>query len=120
MSDNKDKHTDKILFTCSGCSDAGFLAHRLGLHLHYEGYAEMSCLAGFSAGKKKFLKKIENKEIVVIDGCKTACAKEIFKQRKIAIDKYISLQNHGISKTEDVKKLDNEKEIEPILKKLKR
>jgi uncharacterized metal-binding protein len=119
MNNNKDKHTDKILFTCSGCSNAGFLSHQLGLYLHHEGYAEMSCLAGLSAGKKKFLKKIENKKIVVIDGCKTACARAIFRQRNIKIDKYIALQRLGIFKTEEVKKPDFEQEIERIIKKLK-
>jgi uncharacterized metal-binding protein len=44
------------------------------------GVGEMSCLAGVAAKKKPFLKKLENREIWVIDGCPIHCAASIFQQ----------------------------------------
>lgn len=61
--------TDKpIVLACAGCSFAGRLAYELAQELDRRGAAEMSCLAGVAADLPCFRKKLEDREVWIIDG----------------------------------------------------
>ena len=87
-----------IVFACSGCSNAGQLANRLALEFDRRGLAEMSCLAGIAAGKTHFLKKLQAREVWIIDGCPLECAVGVFDQILQHVDVEIRLHELGVRK----------------------
>ena len=65
-----------IIYSCSGCSDAGELADLVARRLSKQGVAEMSCLAGIGGRVKPLLMKAQKAQrIIVVDGCPLNCAR---------------------------------------------
>lgn len=87
-----------VVFACSGCSNAGQLANQVALELDRRGIAEMSCLAGVGAAKATFLKKIQGREVWVIDGCPIECSHGVFELARERVDVHIRLFDLGIRK----------------------
>lgn len=93
----------RILYTCSGCCIEGEVSDRVGRRLRELGYARCgtSCLAGIGAGYPRFLKAAEEAtEVIVIDGCKMACAKMLLKKANITATSYVLL-DMGFSNDQD-------------------
>lgn len=80
-----------MLLPCSGGCPEGQLSNRTAVELTNEGFGEMFCLAGISAGKSDVVQSARDVDkIVVIDGCDMACA-------KITLDKFgINFTNHVV------------------------
>jgi len=80
-----------MLLPCSGSCSEGQLSNRVAVELTNEGFGEMFCLAGISAGKSGFAKSARDvSRMVVIDGCNTACG-------KVTLEKFgIKVTNHVI------------------------
>lgn len=87
-----------IVFACAGCSQVAKLSWELAKELDRRGLAEMSCLAGVGAQKKTFLRKLQNREIWVIDGCPIHCGQGIFDLIHTPVDKHIRLAEMGFKK----------------------
>ncbi len=87
-----------LLFACSGCSNAGRLAYDVARELDRRGDVEMSCLAGVGAEKPLFLKKFEDREVWLIDGCPIHCAKGVLDRVGKRCDVHIRLQDFGVKK----------------------
>jgi uncharacterized metal-binding protein len=85
-----------IVYSCSGCSDAGELADRVARELNKRGVCEMSCLAGVGGRVKPLLMKAQRaQEIVVIDGCPLNCARHTLLNAGITEFQHIALQTFG-------------------------
>ncbi|MFO0814096.1 MAG: putative zinc-binding protein [Gemmatales bacterium] len=91
-----------IVFACAGCSNAGKVAYELGRTLSERGIAEMSCLAGIGAAKPLFLKKLQDREVWIIDGCPIECSQGVFAQINESVDIHIRLHDLGVRKNEAV------------------
>lgn len=91
-----------IVFACAGCSNAGKVAYELGRTLTERGIAEMSCLAGIGAANPLFLKKLQNREVWVIDGCPIECCQGVFKQVREKMDIHIRLHELGVRKNDEI------------------
>lgn len=91
-----------IVFACAGCSNAGKVAYELGRTLTERGIAEMSCLAGIGAANPLFLKKLQNREVWVIDGCPIECCQGVFAQVGEKMDIHIRLHELGVRKNEEI------------------
>jgi uncharacterized metal-binding protein len=96
------RHSLPIVFACAGCSNAGKVAYELGRTLTERGIAEMSCLAGIGAANPLFLKKLQNREVWVIDGCPIECCQGVFAQVGEKMDIHIRLHELGVRKNEEV------------------
>jgi uncharacterized metal-binding protein len=59
----------------------------------------MSCLAGLACEKKLFLKKIEGREVWIIDGCPIECALGVMDRIRRRADVHIRLHDLGFRKT---------------------
>lgn len=88
-----------IIFACAGCSFAGQIAYQVALNIDETGFAEMSCLAGVASGKKSFIKKLNNKKVILIDGCPIECAKGVFDKLRLSVDSHVNLKTYGIKKS---------------------
>ncbi len=91
-------HVRPVVFACAGCSFVGRLAYDLALELDRRSLAEMSCLAGLACEKKPFLKKVEGREVWIIDGCPIECALGVVDRIRRRADVHIRLHDFGIRK----------------------
>jgi len=88
-----------IVYSCSGCSDAGELADRIARKLSRDGSAEMSCLAGIGGRVKSLVSKAESAErILVVDGCPLNCARKTLELAGFQKFEHLELQKIGIRK----------------------
>lgn len=88
----------KLIYSCSGAANTGFLADSTARKLAKEGKGKMTCLAAVGAGLSGFLEsaKCADKNIV-IDGCPVACGKKIFDANNLDYEHYI-LTDLGVEK----------------------
>lgn len=85
-----------VVYSCSGCSDAGKLADSVARALNDQGVCEMSCLAGIGGRVKPLLLKAQRaQEIVVIDGCPLNCARHTMINAGITKFQHVALQTLG-------------------------
>lgn len=71
----------KLIYTCSGSGNTGYLSDRVARGLEQIGLAKMACLAALAAGKSGFIESAKAvDENIVIDGCPASCGKQIFEQ----------------------------------------
>jgi uncharacterized metal-binding protein len=88
-----------LIYTCSGCSDVGELADRIGRELARQGLGEMCCLAGIGGRIKHFMAQAENAaRILVIDGCVQMCARRTLELAGFSDFEHLGLNYAGLRK----------------------
>lgn len=88
-----------LVYSCSGCSSAAQLANAIALRLDRDGAAEWSCIAGVGGNVKPLVKLARSgREIIAIDGCALACAKQCLAQQGVDPTRHYSLQEYGVRK----------------------
>jgi len=88
-----------LVYSCSGCSDAGELADRTARALSAQGVAEMSCLAGIGGRVKNLMTKAERAdEILVMDGCPLNCARKTLELAGFNKFRRLELHRLGVRK----------------------
>ena len=94
-----DKPARPIVYSCSGCSDAGELADRIARTLSRAGAAEMSCIVGVGGRVKPLLNKARTaKRILAVDGCALNCVANTLKAAGITNFDHLELQKLGFRK----------------------
>jgi uncharacterized metal-binding protein len=93
------KKPTTVVYSCSGCSDAGEIADRIARQLTRDGAAQMSCLAGIGGRVKSLVIKAEKAErILVVDGCPLSCAAHTLKLAGFHKFDHLELHKIGIRK----------------------
>jgi uncharacterized metal-binding protein len=88
-----------LVYSCSGCSDAGELADRIARQLARDGVAQMSCLAGIGGRVKSLVAKAKSAgRILVIDGCPLACGRQTLELAGFKQIEHLGLQDIGLRK----------------------
>lgn len=88
-----------VVYSCSGCSDAGELADRIARRLHADGTAQMSCLAGIGGRVKHLMNIAESApSILAIDGCPINCARKTLELAGLTPVKHLELHRLGFRK----------------------
>jgi uncharacterized metal-binding protein len=88
-----------VVYSCSGCSDAGELADLVARRLAREGVAEMSCLAGIGGRVKPLVNRAAKAErILVVDGCPLNCARHTLELAGFNQFEHLELHQLGIRK----------------------
>lgn len=90
-----------VVFACAGCSSVAKLSWEVAKELDRRGVAEMSCLAGVGAQKRRFLRLLEGRPIWVVDGCPIACGLGIMGLVNRKVDWHIRLDTWGCAKHDD-------------------
>jgi uncharacterized metal-binding protein len=102
-----------ILLPCSGGSNCGQIANQVAVSLNNLGVGTLYCLAGIGAHIEGMIESAKGaRRLVVIDGCPTACAKQIVEQAGLTMTDWIYITEEGISKKHSL--LLDDQEIEPI------
>jgi uncharacterized metal-binding protein len=92
-----------LIFTCSGASNVGQIAHLAGLRLSEQGIGDMSCLAGVGAHISGFVVSARDcDKLVAIDGCPQHCALKTFEHHSIRPAVHVCLTEMGIKKSHGV------------------
>ena len=93
-----------MILTCSGGSNVGQLSNQAAVELTQEGVGKMFCLAGIGGQLSGFIQSAKDvPEMVVIDGCETACARATLENAGVPLQKYLVLTDLGIEKNKDFK-----------------
>jgi uncharacterized metal-binding protein len=88
-----------MILSCSGASREGRLSNRAAVELTGEGFGVMFCLAGIATGKSGFVQSAKDAEqMIVIDGCETACAKTILENAGVPVKEHIIVSQLAIQK----------------------
>ena len=91
--------TKTVVYTCSGCSDAGEIADRIARQLTRDGAAQMSCLAGIGGRVKSLMTKAANAErILAIDGCPLNCTRHTLELAGFQQFDHLELHRLGVRK----------------------
>ncbi len=90
-----------MILSCSGASREGRLANQAAVELTKEGFGTLFCLAGIATGKSGFVQSAKDTEqIIVIDGCETACAGTILENAGVPVKEHIIVSRLAIQKDE--------------------
>lgn len=88
-----------MILSCSGASREGRLSNQATVELTKEGFGQLFCLAGIATGKSGFVQSAKDTEqIIVIDGCETACAKTILENAGVPVKEHIIVSQLAIQK----------------------
>ena len=88
----------RLLYSCSGAANTGFLADQVWRKLKASGLGAGTCLAAVGADLSGFLSSArEVKENIVIDGCAVSCGKKIFENKGLNCTQYV-ITDFGVEK----------------------
>jgi uncharacterized metal-binding protein len=88
-----------LLYSCSGSCNSSQMANHIAVQLYKRKIAEKSCIAVEGGNIKKVVQTaLSGRSIIVIDGCKLACAKACFDNQSLKPDFYFELTSLGIEK----------------------
>lgn len=92
-----------MILACSGASNVGQLSNRAAVELTKEGVGRMFCLAGIGGDISGFVQSARDvQRLVVIDGCRTGCARAILEKALVPIEHYVVITEEGIEKNSDL------------------
>ncbi len=69
--------TEKIVLSCSGACDLGYITDLTARKLRDSGVRKMNCLAVIGTGNKNLIEGFKDSDILVLDGCAVKCGKNI-------------------------------------------
>lgn len=93
------KQNKPLVFSCSGCSNLGEMAHNISLTLDGDSIAEMSCVSGVVAKAKPIMNALlADRAIITLDGCDLACTKYSLDSHGINTDLHFTMSDLGFKK----------------------
>lgn len=93
------KGTNKIIYSCSGCSSAAQMANRIAVDIDRKGIAEMSCIAGIGGSVKALVSKAKSASVIIgIDGCRLHCVRHCLKKEGLSCSMHYDLSDWGVLK----------------------
>ncbi len=94
------RRTEKpLVYACSGCSNVAQLANDVAVVMDREGVAEMSCIAGVGGHVKPLVSiATSGRDILAIDGCGLACARQCLAQHGVQPTWHVELTSLDIRK----------------------
>lgn len=99
--EKKSCHCDndnKIVITCSGAADVGYISDLAARKLSKSHNRKMSCLALFATCNNQQINEFKKKDIFLIDGCAENCGKKILEKRGIKNYTYLRVTDLGFKK----------------------
>ena len=89
----------KLIFTCSGAADVGYIADLAARELSAQGAGKMFCLAGVGGRVSGIMATTEAASaILAIDGCPLDCARNTLQQAGFTEFAHLELSKLGLEK----------------------
>ncbi len=95
-----------LVAACSGRSNVGQIANQVMVEVDKMGGAKSFCLAGVGAGLSGFVESARAGQVIMVDGCPTACGKKLLEKYQVEPFRYFVVTELGIKKEEEVSELD--------------
>lgn len=90
---------EKLIFACSGAADVGAIADRAARRLSKEAEGKMFCLVGIGGRVPPIMERTaEASDILAIDGCAAACARNCLEQAGFKKFKHLLVELEGFRK----------------------
>lgn len=83
---------------CSGASDVGHLSDLVARKLRNDGTRKMNCLAIVGADIAPSIERFKKANILIIDGCPTACGKRALDRHNFPEYSHVILTDMGYEK----------------------
>ncbi len=88
-----------VIVTCSGSSDVGELADKVGRELSRSGIVHLECSAGVGAMKESTLGRLRQAKVVLaIDGCASRCVHKSMERACLEGYRHLDLCDLGFLK----------------------
>lgn len=88
----------KLIYSCSGAANTGYLADSVSRKLMKDGKGKMTCLAAVGADLSGFIESAKCAEKnIVVDGCPVSCGKKIFEKNGLPFLHFV-LTEYGVEK----------------------
>jgi uncharacterized metal-binding protein len=92
------KEAVKLIFSCSGAANTGYLADSVSRQLAKENKGKLLCMAAIGADLSAYTEQAKNADMnIVIDGCPVACGKKMFDKLGLPYN-HIVLTDLGVEK----------------------
>lgn len=93
-----EKQGVKLIFSCSGAANTGYLADSVSRQLAKENKGKLLCLAAIGADLSAYTDQAKNADMnIVIDGCPVACGKKMFDKLGLPYNHFV-LTDLGVEK----------------------
>lgn len=92
--------SEYMVLACSGASDVGHLSDLVARKLRNDGTRKMNCLAIVGADIAPSIEKFKKANILVIDGCPTACGKRALDRHNFSEYNHVIITDMGYKKGE--------------------
>jgi uncharacterized metal-binding protein len=92
------KPKDKVVITCSGAADVGYISDQVSRKLARNGHCKMSCMALFATCDAEKIDTFKDQKILVIDGCDEDCGKKVMVSRDIEDYSWLRITDLGYEK----------------------
>ncbi len=89
---------DKIVFSCSGCSDLGQITDLTARAMSQRDIRKMHCLASIGAFPGDSVPYYSHTNILVLDGCSVGCGKTLLKNAGLENFRSVLLTDLGYKK----------------------
>jgi uncharacterized metal-binding protein len=90
--------SEYMVLACSGASDVGHLSDLVARKLRDDGTRKMNCLAIVGADIAPSIERFKKTNILVIDGCPTACGKKALDRHNFPEYNHVILTDMGYEK----------------------
>ncbi len=87
----------KLIYSCSGAANTGYLADAVSRKMMRNGAGKMTCLAGIGANLSGFIESAKCAKNIVIDGCPVGCGKKMFENAGLPFTQ-ILMTDYGVEK----------------------
>lgn len=100
--------SDRFVVACSGASNVGQITNLLAIQMTQKRLARMTCLAALGAHLPAYIESIKDTELVVLDGCPVACAKQVVEHIGVKDYTYFVISEMGVKKAHRFDQVENE------------
>lgn len=101
---------DRFVVSCSGGSNVGQVANLMAIKMTQQGLANMTCLAALGAHLPDYIEKVKDSNLVVLDGCPVACARQVVEHIGLRDYQYFVVTEMGVEKVKRFDQVQNEAE----------
>ena len=84
------------VFPCNGLDKcAGCITHEMAVELSREPENEVVCPVFYRIAKARYQKVLEEKKLLVLDGCATRCASKLAAEKSLRIDEKLNISEEA-------------------------
>ncbi len=109
-----------VLCACSGMNPRGEVARAAVYDVTQEDGDKLCCVVATAGGKQKYIDLVQDKPIIVVNGCPQNCTSTLLSQKGASVDKVLVvpeiLEKEGLTAECTVRMNENDEKCVEVLK----